>query len=112
MIQLLEGGAYLLNGTELVADNSEAVAAIKAKTGKDVVKEEAAKETIAYGILADHNTSGNMEKLKIKFFPTLWSQALLLRQKRCHSPNPTAYIWLISISKWASSTGLNCAVSC
>ena len=67
MIQLLEGGAYLLNGTELVADNSEAVAAIKSKTGKDVVKEEAAKETIAYGILADHNTSGNMEKLKIKF---------------------------------------------
>ena len=67
MIQLLEGGAYLLNGTELVADNSEAVAAIKAKTGKDVVKEEAAKETIAYGILANHNTSGNMEKLKIKF---------------------------------------------
>ena len=45
-------------------------------------------------------------------FPTLWSQALLLRQKRCHSPNPTAYIWLISISKWASLTGLNCAVRC
>ena len=67
MIQLLDGGVYLLNGTELVADNSEAAAAIKAKTGKDVVKEEAAKETIAYGILADHNTSGNMEKLKIKF---------------------------------------------
>lgn len=67
MIQLLDGGVYLLNGTELVADNSEAAAAIKAKTGKDVAKEEAAKETIAYGILADHNTSGNMEKLKIKF---------------------------------------------
>ena len=67
MIQLLDGGVYLLNGTELVADNGEAAAAIKAKTGKDVVKEEAAKETIAYGILADHNTSGNMEKLKIKF---------------------------------------------
>ena len=67
MIQLLDGGVYLLNGTELVADNSEAAAAIKAKTGRDVAKEEAAKETIAYGILADHNTSGNMEKLKIKF---------------------------------------------
>ena len=40
MIQLLDGGVYLLNGTELVADNSEAVAAIKAKTGKDVVKED------------------------------------------------------------------------
>ena len=67
MIQLLDGGVYLLNGTELVADNGEAVAAIKAKTGKDVVKEDAAKETIAYGILANHNTSGNMDKLKIKF---------------------------------------------
>ena len=67
MIQLLDGGVYLLNGTELVADNGEAAEAIKAKTGKDVIKEEAAKETIAYGILADHNTSGNMEKLKIKF---------------------------------------------
>ena len=67
MIQLLDGGVYLLNGTELVADNGEATAAIKAKTGKDVVKEDAAKETIAYGILANHNTSGNMDKLKIKF---------------------------------------------
>ena len=67
MINLFEGGAYLLNGTELIADNAEAAAAIKAKTGKDVDKKEAAKETIAYGILSAHNTSGNMEKLKIKF---------------------------------------------
>ena len=67
MINLFEGGAYLLNGTELIADNAEAAAAIKAKTGKDVDKKEAAKETIAYGILAAHNTSGNMDKLKIKF---------------------------------------------
>ena len=67
MIELYDGGVYLLNGTELVADNGEAAAAIEAKTGKKVDKKEAAKETIAYGILADHNTSGNMEKLKIKF---------------------------------------------
>ncbi len=67
MIELYDGGVYLLNGTELVADNGEAVAAIEAKTGRKVDKKEAAKETIAYGILADHNTSGNMEKLKIKF---------------------------------------------
>ena len=35
--------------------------------GAHLQKEEAAKNTIAYGILADHNTSGNMEKLQVKF---------------------------------------------
>lgn len=30
-------------------------------------KEEASKETISYGILKSHNTSGNMDSLKIKF---------------------------------------------
>ena len=49
------------------ADNAEAIAAIKAKTGKEVRKEDAAKETIAYHILKEHNTSDNMDKLKIKF---------------------------------------------
>lgn len=67
MIQLLETGAYLVNGSELIADNAEAIAAIKAKTGKEVCKEDAAKETIAYGILKEHNTSDNMDKLRIKF---------------------------------------------
>ncbi len=67
MIELYEGGAYLVNGTELVADNSEAASAIKAKTGKDISKEDAKKATIAYGILQEHNTSGNPEKLKIRF---------------------------------------------
>ncbi|NLL78545.1 MAG: hydratase [Clostridiales bacterium] len=67
MVTLLEGGAYLINGTEIVPDNGEAQAAIKSKTGKDITKTEAAKQTIAYGILESHNTSGNMEKLRIKF---------------------------------------------
>ncbi|MDE7205216.1 MAG: hydratase [Lachnospiraceae bacterium] len=67
MIQLLETGAYLVNGTELIADNAEAAAAIRAKTGREVDKAEASKETIAYGILESHNTSGSMDKLKIKF---------------------------------------------
>ena len=67
MIQLLNSGAYLLNGTEIVADDAEALACVKAKTGVDTTKEEAARNTIAYGILESHNTSGNMEKLKIKF---------------------------------------------
>ena len=68
MIHVFEGGAYLLNGTEVIADNQDAPAILKSKLGDQVpTKEEAAKETIAYGILKDHNTSGNMEKLKIKF---------------------------------------------
>ncbi|MBR3762255.1 MAG: hydratase, partial [Lachnospiraceae bacterium] len=67
MVELLQGGAYLVNGTEVVADNAEATMAIKQKIGKEVTKEEAAKQTIAYNILAEHNTSGNMDKLKIKF---------------------------------------------
>ncbi len=67
MIQLFETGAYLVNGTELIADNADAAAAVKAKTGKDVDKAAAKKNTIAYGILEKHNTSDNMDKLKIKF---------------------------------------------
>lgn len=67
MVTLLEGGAYLVNGTEIVPDGAQAVAAVKNMTGKDITKEEAAKQTIAYGILENHNTSGNMDKLKIKF---------------------------------------------
>ena len=67
MISLLDSGAYLIRGSEIIPDNSEAAAAIASKTGKTITKEEAKKATIAYGILKDHNTSDNMEKLKIKF---------------------------------------------
>ena len=63
MITLSKSGAYLLNGTELVYDEE----ALKARTGAVVSKEDAAKNTIAYGILKDHNVSGNMDKLQIKF---------------------------------------------
>lgn len=51
MVSLLEGGAYLLRGTEIIPDSPEAAAQIKAKTGKEISKEQAKKETIAYGIL-------------------------------------------------------------
>ena len=67
MIKLLDSGAYLIRGTEIIPDSHDAAAAIAAKTGKTVTKEDSKKETIAYGILKDHNTSGNMDKLKIKF---------------------------------------------
>ena len=60
MIQLLEGGTYLVNGTELVEPAKAAAQGLPAP-------EEAAKQTMAYNILREHNTSGNMEKLQIKF---------------------------------------------
>ena len=63
MVKLHEAGAYLVNGTELVTDEKE----LSAKCGKAVSKEEAAKNTIAYGILTSHNKSGNDKKLNIKF---------------------------------------------
>ena len=59
MIQLYENGVYLLNGTEIVEDNGSTVMPLS--------KEEAAKNTMAYGILEAHNTSGNMQNLQIKF---------------------------------------------
>ena len=67
MVSLSPTGAYLLNGTEIIPDAPDALSAIAAKTGKHITKEEACKGTIAYGILESHNTSGNMDKLKIKF---------------------------------------------
>ena len=66
MIQLYETGAYLLNGTELVADDADA-AKVLASKGINATKEEASKNTIAYGILEAHNTSDDMKQLKIKF---------------------------------------------
>ena len=68
MIRLYDTGAYLLNGTELIEDNADAAARLHQALGAQVPsKEEAAKNTIAYSILRDHNTSGNMEKLKAAF---------------------------------------------
>ena len=67
MIDLLQGGVYLVDGREIIADGPDAAQAVLQKTGKTVMKEEAARQTIAYGILESHNTSGNMDKLKIRF---------------------------------------------
>ena len=67
MIQLLEGGAYLVDGKQIIPADGEASAKLKAAVGVCPAPEEAKKSTIAYGILKEHNTSGNMEELQIKF---------------------------------------------
>ena len=66
MIQLYETGAYLLDGKELIADDAEALAKLQSK-GIQTTREDAAKETLAYGILKAHNQNDNMDELKIKF---------------------------------------------
>ena len=67
MVKLYEGGAWLVNGNELIPDGSGALAAVESKTGMKTDKAEAAKGTMAYRILDAYNTSGNMEQLRIKF---------------------------------------------
>ena len=57
MVKLYDGGAFLLDGKELVTD--------PAKAGK--AAEEAAKDTIAWKILHDHNKSADERKLNIRF---------------------------------------------
>lgn len=67
MIELFDGGAYLVHGDTLVAEKDAAAGKLAALTGHNVEKETAKKGTMAYSILKAHNTSGNMEQLKLKF---------------------------------------------
>lgn len=66
-MKLHDTGVYLVNGTAVVPEHAQAQEEIRAMTGQETDRAEAAKGTIAYGILQAHNTSGNMDKLKIKF---------------------------------------------
>ena len=63
MVKLYDKGVYLLNGTEIAEDARQ----VEQKTGQKISREEAVKQTMAYRILESHNTSGNMERLQIKF---------------------------------------------
>ena len=68
MIKLFSNGVYLINNKELVEDCNEINSILSSKLGNNIPsREEAAKNTIAYNILKEHNTSNNMDKLKIKF---------------------------------------------
>ena len=65
-MKLYDSGIFLLNGKEIIEDNGDATAKL-AQRGVTADKAEAARGTMAYNILKAHNTSGNMEKLQIKF---------------------------------------------
>jgi aconitate hydratase len=65
MIEVYGTGVYLVNGTHIIKDDSEVSAKLK-QVGVSVSKDEGRKGTIAYGILAAHN-SGDEENLRLKF---------------------------------------------
>ena len=67
MVKLYDTGVFLIDGKTIIEDNENAGRAMTEAKGKTISKEEAAKNTMAYGILSNHNTSGNMDKLKIRF---------------------------------------------
>ena len=73
MVKLYDGGVYLVNGTEIVEENemekrvaAGAAPALQTENGESY-KECARRGTMAYSILKEHNVSGNMDKLKIRF---------------------------------------------
>ncbi|MCC8141416.1 MAG: hydratase [Lachnospiraceae bacterium] len=65
-MKLYENGIYLVNGTEIIEDGPEAEQQLEAQ-GMSADQNVAAAGTMAYRILADHNTSGDMSELQIKF---------------------------------------------
>ncbi len=67
MVTTYDKGCYLVDGKTIVPDDERAGKAL-ADLGAGTESRESAKEnTIAYGILKEHNVSGSMEKLNIKF---------------------------------------------
>lgn len=68
MIKLFSNGVYLINDRDIVEDCNEVNSMLENKLGRNYPsKESAKKNTIAYNILKEHNTTENMDKLKIKF---------------------------------------------
>ena len=61
MIRLYDEGVYLVGGKQVIPSGSDEAKSVNTS------KEDASKNTIAYGILSKHNTSDDMDKLKIKF---------------------------------------------
>lgn len=66
-MKIYDGGAYLVNGVDLVPANEDAPFRLRQMTGAPVPAAEAAKKTIAWSILHEHNKSGDDRKLQIRF---------------------------------------------
>ena len=62
MITLLQNGAWLLNGQEIVEDTADSTTILNSKLGYVPEKKDAAAQTMAYNILQAHNTSDSKEQ--------------------------------------------------
>ncbi|MDR2942664.1 MAG: hydratase [Treponema sp.] len=65
MIELFSTGAYVIKGSQIIADDGSAGSKLR-QCGVTVSKEQAQKGTISYSILSAHN-SGDERNLRIKF---------------------------------------------
>ncbi len=64
-VKLYNGGVYLVDGNQIVPEGS--VPEVAGPAGEWPAPDVARKGTIAYGILAEHNTSGDMGRLRLRF---------------------------------------------
>ncbi|MCR4842064.1 MAG: hypothetical protein K5840_02250, partial [Eubacterium sp.] len=68
MIELFEGGAFLVNGNQLFSDDADGACQAAAAAGVEAIdKAEAAEHTIARGIMKSHDVSDDADNLRIKF---------------------------------------------
>jgi len=67
LIKLIDNEVLILDGREIISNKEEFSAIVSNKKGIEFNKEEAKKGTIAFGIMKNHNTSENIDNLKIKF---------------------------------------------
>ncbi|MDR2740756.1 MAG: hydratase [Treponema sp.] len=65
MIRISDTGVYVFNGREILEDTPENAGVLQKRLPLD--KDAPGRGTIAYGIIAAHNTSGNETKLRLKF---------------------------------------------
>ncbi len=67
MVSTLDKGCYIIDGKTIVPDEGDVRERLGSMGISESERESAKQNTIAYGILKSHNTSGNMDKLCIKF---------------------------------------------
>ncbi len=67
MVKLSGQGIWLLNGQTVIEEDGQAPEKIQRALGYIPTKEEGIRQTIAYSVLKEHNTSEDMEALKLRF---------------------------------------------
>ena len=59
MVQLLEGGAYLLNGTEIVPDTKDAASVLESQLGSVPSKEDAKKQKTQVNVAGTNESAAS-----------------------------------------------------